>query len=285
MQFDLKLYELDPAAAAAGARVVSLDAVGSTNEEARHQRGPGPLWVTALAQTRGRGRRGRTWESPQGNLYASLVLRDPAPVNRAAELAFVSALAVRDAVIAEAPALAPKLALKWPNDLLIDGEKCAGILIEGEAGFDGGERFLGLNVIVGIGVNCLSHPNPLDQMPIGEPASPETMAYPATDLLAHGADVPAPILFKRLSATMIARIGQWNAGEGLASILRDWLAVAYGVGERIAVRCFFGDEKKGRFAGLDDTGRLLLELADGTVETIAVGDVFMFSRRGGRTVP
>jgi BirA family biotin operon repressor/biotin-[acetyl-CoA-carboxylase] ligase len=281
MAFDLKLMELDPVAAAAGVRLVELKTVGSTNEEARSRLNErGPLWITALSQTRGRGRMGRTWISPQGNLYASLVLHDPATVQRAPELAFVSALAVRDAVIAEAPALAPKLAFKWPNDLLIDGEKCGGILIEGEARFDREERFGGLSVIIGIGVNCLSHPSATDAVPMPG----EAPAYPATDLLGHGADVPAPVLFQRLSATMAARIAQWKAGEDLASILGDWLAAAYGVGQEITVRCF-AREKKGRFAGLDETGRLLLELPDGTVETIAAGDVFLFDKRGGRTAP
>jgi BirA family biotin operon repressor/biotin-[acetyl-CoA-carboxylase] ligase len=226
----------------------------------------------------------REWLSPQGNLYASLILHDPATVQRAPELAFVSALAVRDAVIAEAPALAPKLAFKWPNDLLIDGEKCGGILIEGEARFDRDERFGGLSVIVGIGVNCLSHPSAMDFVPPGEPMPRESPHYPATDLLAHGADVPAPVLFQRLSVTMLARIAQWKAGEGLASILSDWLAAAYGVGQEITVRCFT-HEKKGHFAGLDEAGRLLLQLPDGAVETIAAGDVFLFDRKGGRTVP
>ena len=285
MQFDLKLFELDPAAVAAGVRLVALNVARSTNEEARHRLGErGPLWITALSQTRGRGRMGREWISPQGNLYASLILHDPATVRRAPELAFVSALAVRDAVIAEAPALAPKLAFKWPNDLLIDGEKCGGILIEGEARFDREEQFGGLSVIVGIGVNCLSHPTVIDFSPPGERMSPESPHYPATDLLAHGADVPAPLLFQRLSATMVARIAQWKAGEGLASILSDWLAAAYGLGQEITVRCF-AREKKGRFAGLDAAGRLLLGLPDDTVETIAAGDVFLFDKTGGRTVP
>lgn len=286
MHFDLKLFELDPAAVAAGVRLVALNAVRSTNEEARHRlRERGPLWITALSQTRGRGRMDREWISPQGNLYASLILHDPATVQRAPELAFVTALAVRDAVIAEAPALAPKLALKWPNDLLVDGEKCAGILIEGDAHFDDKNSYLGLSVIIGIGVNCQSHPSAMHFVPPGEPMPRESPHYPATDLFAHGADVPAPVLFQRLSATMVTRIAQWKAGEGLASILSDWLAAAYGVGQEIAVRCF-AREKTGRFAGLDDGGRLLLELPDSTVETIAAGDVFLFNRRGGvPTVP
>jgi BirA family transcriptional regulator, biotin operon repressor / biotin---[acetyl-CoA-carboxylase] ligase len=284
MALDLKLFELDPLAIVAGVRLVALNSVDSTNAEARRQRERSPFWIAALSQTRGRGRMGRTWLSPQGNLYASLILQDPAPIQHAPELAFVAALAVRDAVIAEAPALAPKLAFKWPNDLLLDGKKCSGILIEGEAEFDREDRFGGLRVVVGIGVNCVSHPSAFDFVPPGGPMPPDTAAFSATDLYAHGADVPAPVLFRRLSATMVARIAQWKAGEGLSSILSDWLAAAHGVGGEISVRNS-DREKRGRFAGLDEAGRLLLELPDGTVERIAAGDVFLFNRRGGRTVP
>ena len=106
--------QLDPIAAAAGVRLLALATIGSTNREARDhaQRGErGPLWITAVAQTAGRGRMDRSWISPEGNLYASLLLSQPSSVEHAPELAFVAALAVRDAIIAEAPALAPNSAL------------------------------------------------------------------------------------------------------------------------------------------------------------------------------
>ncbi|MFY9898567.1 MAG: biotin--[acetyl-CoA-carboxylase] ligase, partial [Xanthobacteraceae bacterium] len=152
--------QLDPIAVNAGVRLESLGTTGSTNAEARlraQQGEGGPLWITATAQTQGRGRHGRIWISPPGNLYASLLLRDPSPFEHAPQLAFVAALALRDAVAFEAKALAPQLEFKWPNDLLLDGRKCAGILIEGEATPDGeaGKRFI---VVIGIGINCNSHP-------------------------------------------------------------------------------------------------------------------------------
>jgi len=249
--------QLDPIAIAAGVRLVALGAVGSTNSEARirAQGGErGPLWITAASQTEGRGRMDRTWVSPEGNLYASLLLADPSPFERAPELAFVAALALRDAVIAEAPALAPKLAFKWPNDLLLAGKKCAGILIEGDVGPD-----KAVSVVVGIGANCTKHP----------PAA----AYPATDLAAHGAGITHAQLFQRLSATMCARLGQWDRGENFSAILGDWLAAAHGVGEAITVRNG-GGEKRGRFVGLDQSGRLVLELPGGVIEKISAGDVF-----------
>ncbi len=257
--------QLDPIAIEAGVRLVTLGTVRSTNEEARLRRhGREPLWITAVAQTRGRGRLGRSWDSPEGNLYASLVLQNPSPIERAPELAFVTALALRDAIIIEVPALAPKLNFKWPNDLLLAGEKCAGILIEGEVDQD---RYL--MAVVGIGVNCASHPH--------------DAAYPATDLRAHGAAITPQQLFRPLSATMCRRLAQWNGGLGFPAIVNDWLASARGVGEQIAVHDL-GSEKRGRFVGLDQSGRLLLELPGGAIEKIAAGDVFQFELRGGPAV-
>src|SRR6476646_7487966 len=125
--------KLDARASAAGVRLVAHEVLGSTNAEAlslARQGESGPLWVVADRQTAGRGRRGRAWISEPGNLYASLLLTDPAPAERWPQLSFVAALAVYDAVIAVASAFAPRLAIKWPNDLLLDGAKFAGVLIE-----------------------------------------------------------------------------------------------------------------------------------------------------------
>jgi BirA family transcriptional regulator, biotin operon repressor / biotin---[acetyl-CoA-carboxylase] ligase len=261
--------QLDPIAVNAGLRLESLGTIGSTNAEARlraQQGESGPLWITATAQTQGRGRHGRTWISPPGNLYASLLLSNPSPLEHAPQLAFVAALAVRDAVALEAKALVPQLKFKWPNDLLLDGRKCAGILIEGEVTPEGeaGKR---LTVVIGIGVSCSSHPPAADG------------GFPATDLRAHGAAIAPEQLFARLSATMCHRIAQWDRGRGFPAILRDWLAHARGVGEPIAVRN--GDaEMRGRFVGLDHSGRLMLEGADGGITKIAAGDVFPFTVRG-----
>ncbi len=246
--------ELAPGAAAAGVGLIAHGTVGSTNAEALAQGRAGergPLWVTARAQTAGRGRRGRTWVSEPGNLYASLMLTDPAPPARAAQLAFVAALAVADAIAAAAPALAGQLAFKWPNDVLLGGAKVAGILIEAE-----GTR--PLLVAIGIGVNCAHHP-----------ANAE---YPATDLAAAGgAAVPPEALFAALSDAMVRRLREWQAG--FAPIRAAWLARAAGLGGELRAR-LGARELTGRFEALDEDGRLRLRLADGTVETIAAGEVF-----------
>src|SRR5262249_20426552 len=114
------LMRLDPAAQAAGARLIIHDTIGSTHAEAprlAREGERGPLWITAKRQTAGRGRRGRSWASEPGNLYASLLLTEPAPPDRYPELSFVAALALHDAVTARIAGLASRVRLKWPNDL------------------------------------------------------------------------------------------------------------------------------------------------------------------------
>jgi BirA family biotin operon repressor/biotin-[acetyl-CoA-carboxylase] ligase len=247
---------LDPRASAAGVRLVAHAVLGSTNTEAlslanRGERGP--VWVTAERQTAGRGRRARTWISQPGNLYASLLLTAPAPAERWPQLSFVAALAIHDAVVAIAAGLAPRLAIKWPNDLLLDGAKFAGILIEGQGGGDASNA-----VVVGIGVNCATHPTDAD--------------YPATDLAE--ASLSPEDVFGALSAKMLARLAQWNSGDGFSSIRAEWLARAAGLGEDVRVR-LPGREITGRFEALDEAGGLRLRLPDGAVTTVAAGDVFL----------
>jgi BirA family biotin operon repressor/biotin-[acetyl-CoA-carboxylase] ligase len=242
---------LDPSAASAGVGLVSHDRLDSTNAEAlRLARAGerGPLWITAAAQTSGRGRRGRTWVSEPGNLYASLLLTEPSPPDRAAELSFVAALAVHDAIAACAPAFASRLTLKWPNDCLLDGKKLAGILIEGE----------GRSVVVGIGVNCAHHP--------------AEAAYPATDLAAAGADVTPERLFTALSGSMLRRLGQWDRGAGFSTIRCEWLDRAFGIGQPIRLALPDG-ERHGRFESVDERGSLILRLQDGSSEAITAGEI------------
>jgi BirA family biotin operon repressor/biotin-[acetyl-CoA-carboxylase] ligase len=249
---------LDPAAAAAGFRLLAYERLPSTNAEAlsllRKDRGArAPTWIAAREQTAGRGRRGNAWSSPPGNLYATLLLTDPAPPRRAPELSFVAALAVHDAILDCAPSLHDHLSLKWPNDVLCGGAKLAGILIESH------NLDPGLAVAIGVGVNCVSHP-------------PQT-SYPATDLAAAGATVAADDLFAALSAAMDRRLRHWNSGANFAAIRADWIARATGLGSDLRVR-LPGREISGRYEALDEAGRLLLRLPDGSLETIAAGEVF-----------
>jgi BirA family transcriptional regulator, biotin operon repressor / biotin---[acetyl-CoA-carboxylase] ligase len=255
--------ELDPAAAAAGIRLIVHDVIGSTNAEAllKARLGErGPLWITAAQQTAGRGRRGRPFVSERGNLYASLLLTDPSPADRAAELSFVVALAVRDAVCALAPILVPRVRFKWPNDMICDGAKFAGILVEGESA-----PGRPLAAVVGIGVNCAQHPS--------------GMEYPATDLAAAGTAVAPEALFRALSGSMLVRLAEWDRGRGFGAIRAAWLARSVGLGEIIRVS-LPGRVLQGRFEDLDDTGRLLLRREDGALEVITAGDIFPLAVNG-----
>lgn len=240
-------------------RHIALDAAGSTNAEAlglARAGDSGPFWITARTQTQGRGRSGRNWISPPGNLYATLLLTQPCAPPVAPQLAFVTGLAVFDAAAECAPQLAPQLALKWPNDLLLSGEKLAGILIESETAPV-------LRIAIGIGVNSTSHPA-------------ET-SYPATDLAARGASVSSDALFTALMQSMQRRLAQWNEGAGFALVRADWLARAYGLGQDIRVR-LPEREFSGRFEGLDEAGRLLVQ-ESGRLTTVTAGDVFGLEAR------
>jgi BirA family biotin operon repressor/biotin-[acetyl-CoA-carboxylase] ligase len=249
---EAEMMQIDPAALAAGVRLVTYEEIASTNAEAlaKSRAGErGPVWIVAARQTAGRGRHGRAWISERGNLYATLLLSDAAPPAQAPQLAFVAALAVYDAVAEAAPGVHDRLMLKWPNDLLCDGAKLAGILIEGE----------GRTLAVGVGVNCSHHPR-------------ET-AYPATDLSACGAEISPDNLMPALSRTMLARLGQWQRGMDFVATRRDWLARAHPPDSAVSVR-LGGRELAGRYRGLDEAGRLLLRCDDGRLETISAGDVF-----------
>lgn len=242
----------------AGVRHIAFDSLGSTNAEAlaRARAGErGPLWITAAKQETGRGRRGREWASPAGNLYSSLLLTDPAPAPVAAQLSFVAALALHDAVAECAPQLGPLLTLKWPNDVLLGGAKIAGILIEAESGPP-------FAAVIGMGVNCASHP--------------ADTAYPATDLKVAGANVIPEALLLALAVAMQTRLAQWDGGQGFAAIRSAWLRRAAGLGRDIRVR-LPEREFSGIFDGLDEAGRLLVRGEDG-ITAVTAGEVFGFGQ-------
>jgi BirA family transcriptional regulator, biotin operon repressor / biotin---[acetyl-CoA-carboxylase] ligase len=235
-------------------RHVAFETAGSTNAEAlaRSRAGErGPLWITAKTQTQGKGRSCRIWISPPGNLYATVLLTEPCAPAVAPQLAFVAGLAVYDAVAECAPQLALQLALKWPNDLLLGGKKLAGILIESETSPV-------LQLAIGIGMNCTSHPS--------------GTLYPATDLAAEGAKVTPDVLFTALSQAMQRRLAQWEKGANFARIRGGWLARAAGLGQDIRVR-LPEREFSGRFEGLDEAGRLLVQ-ESGRITTVTAADVF-----------
>jgi BirA family biotin operon repressor/biotin-[acetyl-CoA-carboxylase] ligase len=229
----------------------------STNSEclARARAGDaGRLWVTAERQTGGRGRRGRPWVSEPGNLYASLLLIDPAPMERISSLPLGIAVAVHEAVRMVLPPSAEPLEVKWPNDILIGRKKTCGILMEGEALADG--RYA---LVIGIGINVAFMPdNPL---------------YPVTCLREQGSSASPQELFAHLFASMADVLSAWDRGRGIRDITARWRDVACGIGEKITVN--LPDRSiSGHFSGIDDNGLLLLDTGAGRMMTIAAGDVF-----------
>jgi BirA family biotin operon repressor/biotin-[acetyl-CoA-carboxylase] ligase len=243
----------------AGYSVASFVEIDSTNEEARRRAAAGergPLWITARRQTAGHGRRGREWESPEGNLMATLLIAPGVAAPEAARLSFVAALAVHDLAAAHAPRAAVRV--KWPNDVLVDGKKVAGVLLE-SSGQEGVDVLPWL--AVGIGVN-LAH-------------APAEAAYPATFLGAHG---PAPSPQDALAALAEAwetRFRAWRV-SGFAAIREAWLAVAAGLGSEIEVR-LPAETLRGRFETLMPDGALSLLLPSGTRRAITAGEVFFAS--------
>ncbi len=244
-------------------RVERFAALPSTNDAAldRARAGdPGNLWIVADRQTSGRGRRGRVWVSESGNLYASALLVDPCEPQRLAELPFVAAVAAHRAVAAHVADGAARVKIKWPNDLLVDGAKVAGILLESTRLADGR-----MAVAVGIGINC-------GRAPVGTETA-------AASLLAVGANVFPEVLFDGLVDAFAEVVGLWDQGRGFAAVRAEWLALAGGIGGPIRVR-LVGSEETGVFEAIDDTGRLILRIEDGTRKAISAGDVFFPASAG-----
>lgn len=218
----------------------------------------GQLWVVASEQSRGRGRNGRVWSSPRGNLYASLLLIDPAPAYRAAELGFTAGVATLHA-LREVLGGGGRLAIKWPNDILHSGAKLAGILLESASLPDGR-----LACVAGFGVNCGVHP--------------KNTTYEATDLAAiAGGPIEPEIVFEQLSAAMGHWLDVWARGAGFAAIRAEWLSLAAGLGARIRV-ARPSQMLEGVFQTIDASGRLILENETGRV-TVEAGDVFFVASR------
>lgn len=247
-----------PVVLPAGYRLAAFESLDSTNAQARRMAidgAPDGTVVWAASQTAGRGRQGRQWQSPKGNLYCSIVIRPEMPAAEAAQLSFVTALALGDAVSDLLPGGA-ELHYKWPNDLLLGGCKLAGILLESSGAVGGRLDWL----IVGAGLNVADHPDVTD-------------GYRATSLRAAGARAATPC---DMLGRFIAGFAHWRArwhNEGLAAVREAWLARAARLGEEITVR-LPKSEMKGRFGGLDENGALLLEMADGSRRAITAGDVF-----------
>ncbi len=235
-------------------RFIHLDTVGSTQTEARNRLDvgeTGPLWVRADSQTDGRGRRGRAWSSPSGNLFATALLPTTLDAARSALVGFAAALAIADTL--ETYGIRSGVTLKWPNDVLIGGAKISGILIERE----------GSHLLVGIGMNLVSHPS--------------DTPYPATDLLSEmtdedlQADEPMFTGPEAVLATLSAHLMGWIdrlERDGFSPLREAWLAKAHRLGEAVSVNGLTGT-----LSGMGPDGSLELVLPDGAKTRVHAGDV------------
>jgi BirA family biotin operon repressor/biotin-[acetyl-CoA-carboxylase] ligase len=265
-------FVLGGRARAGGYRLVGFDSTGSTNSEALAAAAagdPGGLWFAARQQTAGRGRRGRPWSSPYGNLAASLLAVPDADPAIGATLGFVAGVALNRALAEIVPRAlvrigldgadgttggdSARIALKWPNDVLVDGAKLAGILLEAQKRPDGRHA-----IVIGIGVNVVK--------------APEGLPYPATSLADLGVTRTAEAVFEALSEAWVDSFSLWRDGQGVADVLADWRRAAAGIGARVAVALSDG-VVRGTFETVDETGRLLLRGEDKSLIAITAGDV------------
>lgn len=223
------------------AAIRTVPETGSTNDDVAalaRDGAPEGLWLRAERQSGGKGRQGRIWQSPPGNLYASTLVRVDPKHPPPPTLALVAAVALHEAV----SRYTSRARIKWPNDIIINRAKLAGILLERQVDA----------VVIGFGVNLAHHPEDLDR--------------PAASL---GARVAPEALLRRLAGCFETWLERWKT-EGLASVRAAWLAAAHPVGTPLA-----SGGTEGEFDGLDETGALRLRLADGAIRVVHAGDVFL----------
>ncbi|SDG68613.1 biotin--[acetyl-CoA-carboxylase] ligase [Pelagibacterium luteolum] len=265
-------FPLPLVAREAGYRVIGFDSIGSTNAEAITAARAGEadkLWFAALQQTTGRGRRGRAWESPYGNLAASLLIQPNVPSAALASLGFVAGVALNDALSRLLPDVsmrsgvdgadgrigrsAARIALKWPNDLLADGAKLAGILLEAIP-----RQYGHTAVVIGIGVNVV--------------AAPQGLPYPAVALSSFNPAIDAAMVFETLAESWVRWYDVWDNGQGTARIIERWRDNAAGIGSEVVVQRSQG-VLRGIFESIDDAGHLIVRDDEGQRIAITAGDV------------
>jgi BirA family biotin operon repressor/biotin-[acetyl-CoA-carboxylase] ligase len=239
----------------------AFDRVESTNDEARRlaeQGAAAGAVVVAAEQVKGRGRHGRAWASPPGNLYASLLLRPDGTIAESAQLSLVASLALAEALVTLAPPDAD-VRVKWPNDVLVRGAKVAGLLLESASGAH--ERVAW--VVVGSGVNIAS--------------APADTPYPATALRYEGFPPVTPDqVLERYLGALDAWLDRWWIGR-FAAVRAAWLALGSGIGDQVRLR-LGREEVAGRFLDVTEQGALLVAQDGDRRRQIAAGEL-LFSER------
>ncbi len=234
-------------------RILTVDLTGSTNADMAALAAAGEAegsWLHAARQEAGRGRHGREWDSPAGNLHASTLVRLRETDPQAATLALVAAVALEQVLATRLGAA--RAAIKWPNDLMVGGAKIAGILLERE----------GPAVVIGFGVNLAHHPRDLGRA--------------TTSIASLAGAAPEPAAFLADLAEIFAYwLGRWRGGGRLNPVRTRWLERAHPLGSALRVTMGNGQMLEGLFDGLDEVGALRLRLADGSARVIHAGDVFL----------
>jgi len=253
-------FRLSPQAVAQGYRLDQPGLVTSTNVLAAQYATNGEaghLWIVATKQTQGKGRRGRVWHSPSGNLYASLLLIEDIEQIRAATLGFVAGVSLIEALVAICPPdtlSTTSLQLKWPNDVLLDGAKLAGILLERLLMPKSGKAAL----IIGLGLNVKQ--------------APEAEFYPTISLKKAGIDTTPQLVFEHLSHFWAQNFTLWQKKNGLDIIRQKWLENAAGLDG--AVHVLVNNEPiSGIFETIDEQCQLVIATESGKKITVPAGDV------------
>ena len=275
-------FALGSKARAAGYRLRGFDTIGSTNTEALEAAAAGDaggIWFAARQQSAGRGRRGRQWASPHGNLAATLLMVPDTDPTLSATLGFVAGVSLNLALSSILPngvvklgidgadgmseGRSARIALKWPNDVLADGAKLAGILLEAHKLNDGRHA-----IAIGFGVNAV--------------AAPQGLPYPATSLLELGITRSAEDVFEALSDAWVDTFALWQDGQGIADVLALWRSAAAGIGAPVAVNQN-GATVRGIFETIDDAGRLIVRADDDSRIAITAGDVHFGATASARS--
>lgn len=252
--------------------LLSFDALDSTNAEARRLAASGGAHgavIWAQEQTEGRGRRGREWISPVGNLYVSFLLKPEIVQSRFPELAFVAAMAVRDTVVSVLDGLGCNVTLKWPNDVLVNEHKLAGVLLESIT--YGKHNW----AVCGIGIN-------VEHAPVLLPQDTQYACDP-TSFKQLGLEIISPkIVLSRVIHYFIQRYDSWAASASLQPLLDEWQLHAWCIGKDV---CLHEGERilHGIYVGLDETGALMLQTADG-MERIVAGEFSLRAPNAGSDI-